>query len=168
MEEKVLLKRSSKGLWTQIILSGLLMCALALFVTWLVSIILNWAPNQGKTTALVTWVLLLAAWAIGSLKLWFDWNFKRYEIAADALIVHAKAGSWGSSQTIYRYESIISVRMTQGFFGKRYGYGDVYITIPKIQNSIVLNDVEDPLNQMMEIQKRLNERNNGATHALVN
>lgn len=168
MDEKYLLKRSSKGLWIQILSGGLLAFLGGLVATWALNGIFSWTPNQGRIVVGVTWVIFFAVWAVTSLKLWLDWNIKRYEIAEDALIIHAKAGSFGTAQTIYRYESIISIRMTQGFFGKRFGYGDVYISIPKIDYPIVMNDIIDPMNQIIQIKQRMGEHNNGATHALIN
>lgn len=158
MEEKVLLKRSSKGLQAQVIISGVATLLIALLATWLIAKLFGWTPNEGGILKTLTWVILIGAWAFSSLKLWSDWRIKRYEIAKDALVVHAKAGKWGSSQTIYRYESIISIRMTQGFLGKRFGYGDVRLTIPKLDGEVIMNDIEDPLTQLEEVQKRIGEK----------
>lgn len=158
MEEKVLLKRSSKGLQAQIISSAIAAVLIALLATWLIGKLFGWTPNEGTGLKVLTWVVLVGAWAVMSLKLWFAWNIKRYEIAKDALIVHAKAGKFGTSQTVYRYESIISIRMTQGFLGKRFGYGDVRLTIPKLDGEVVMNDIENPLVQLAEVQKRIGEK----------
>jgi hypothetical protein len=158
MEEKVLIKRSSKGLQAQLILSGIATILIALLATWLITKLFGWTPNEGTFLKTLTWVFLLGAWVITALRLWSTWRIKRYEVAKDALIVHAKAGKWGSSQTIYRYESIISLRMTQGFLGKRFGYGDVRLTIPKLDGEVVMNDIEDPLVQLEEVQKRIGEK----------
>jgi len=159
MEEKELIRRSPLGLRMQIIVGGITAFFIAILVTWLVGFILGWTSSGGATTKRIVWIGLALAWAVGSLKLWFDWKMKRYEITKDSLIVHAKAGKMGSSQTIYRYESIISLRMTQGFLGKRYGYGDVHLTIPKIEGEVVMNDIENPLIQLAEIQKHMANKN---------
>ena len=166
MEERVLIKRSPKGLRAQIITSGIVIVIGALFASWLTGKLFGWAPNEGQTIKIFIWVFLIGAWIISSLKLWADWNVKRYEIGKDSLIVHAKAGKWGSAQTIYRYESIISLRMTQGFWGKRFGYGDVHLTIPKLEKDVVMNDIEDPLVQLAEVQKRMGEKSPGS-HNLI-
>jgi membrane protein YdbS with pleckstrin-like domain len=167
MEDKILLKRSSKGLQAQIIATGIAAVLIALLATWLISKLFGWTPNEGSFLKALTWIILIGAWAVMSLKLWFEWNIKRYEIAKDALIVHAKAGKFGTSQTVYRYESIISIRMTQGFLGKRFGYGDVRLTIPKLDGEVVMNDIENPVEQLAEVQKRMGERS-GGTHSLIN
>lgn len=158
MEQKTLLKRSSKGLKVQIISLGVAALLLALLATWLLSVVFSITPFQGTTLKIITWVVFIGGWAITATRMWMDWNVKRYEIAQDAFIVHAKAGRWGTSQTIYRYESIISLRMTQGFLGKRYGYGDVHIKIPKLDDEVVMNDIDHPLEQLNEVQRRIGER----------
>ncbi len=162
MEEKTLLKRSSKGLKVQIIALGVAALLLAIITTWLTSILFSWTPNQGRLLITLIWIFFIGGWSFTALKLWMDWNVKRYEIAKDAFIVHAKAGKWGSSQTIYRYESIISLKMTQGILGKRYGFGDVHITIPKLDGEVVMNDIDHPLEQLKEVQRRIGERSSGS------
>jgi hypothetical protein len=98
MEEKTLLKRSSKGLKAQVIALAVMALLLALLTTWLTGILFSWTPNQGRVLKIaLLWVFFCCnGWGFTSLKLWFDWNVKRYEIAKDALIIHAKAGRWGS------------------------------------------------------------------------
>ncbi len=161
MEEKTILKRSSKGLKAQVIALGVASLLLAILTTWLTGLLFSWTPNQGRTLITLIWIFFIGGWGFTALKLWMDWNVKRYEIAKDAFIVHAKAGRWGASQTIYRYESIISLKMTQGFLGKRYGYGDVHITIPKLDGEVIMNDIDHPLEQLQEVQKRIGERTTG-------
>lgn len=79
-------------------------------------------------------------------------RIKRYEIATDTLIVHGKMGTFGSTQAVYLYESIISIRMTQGFLGKKFDYGDIRITMPKIEGELAMNDIDHPAKQMREIR----------------
>ena len=162
MEQTTILKRSPKGLQVQVITLGVAALLLALFGTWASAKLFGWAPNQGFGLKVFIWIVLLAGWGITSIKLWFDWNVKRYEIAKDALIIHAKAGNWGTSKSIYRYESIISLKMTQGVMGKRFGYGDVHISIPKIEHDVVMNDIDHPVDQLSELQNRIRERSIGS------
>ena len=165
--DKTLLVRSKKGLHTQVIVSGILALILVIFAYWIIGKLFSWTPGDGQFLQTLSLVFILGSWAISSLKLWSDWNIKKYEITDEAFIVHAKAGKWGSSQTIYRYESIISIKMTQGFWGKRNNYGDVRITIPKLDKDVVMNDIENPLEQLAEVQKRINDRSAGS-HSLIN
>ncbi|MGB4758725.1 MAG: PH domain-containing protein [Candidatus Saccharimonadales bacterium] len=170
MDEKTLLKRSPRGLQAQVISSAVVTLLIGFLSSWLLNKLLGWTDGGGTTAKAITWLILIVMWAGASLKLWYDWKVKRYEIARDALIVHAKAGKLGMAQTIYRYESIISLRMTQGFLGKQFGYGDIRITIPKIDHEVVMNDIERPSDQLLEIQRRLGERSHrtDSTAALIN
>lgn len=170
MEERVLLKRSPRGLEAQIGISAVVTLVICIFAVWLFGKLFHWTESGGWRLQALTCVVLLFIWAGASLKLWYDWKIKRYEIGRDALIVHAKAGKLGTSQTIYRYESIISIRMTQGFLGKQFGYGDIRVTIPKIEQEVVLNDIEHPIEQLEGIQRRMGGRidNVSATAALIN
>lgn len=155
------IKRSPIGLQAQIIVGLLLVGTIGVLASWLFLTILDWTPNDGKLLVIITWAVLLLGWVGGSVFLWFDWRFKRYEIAKDALIVHARLGIWGSTQTLHRYDMIFKVHMVQGFLGRRFGYGDVQLSIPLVEHPIVLNDVEDPMHQMAQIQKRLGEHSSG-------
>lgn len=166
MEEKTLLNRSPAGLQVQIITIGIVAIVVAVLSIWLISKLFSVVEGSGFALKIMVVLLFAVAWLLGSTKLWFDWHIKRYEIAADALIVYAKAGKLGKSQTVYRYESMISIRTSQNFLGKRFGYGDVFITIPKLDKEVVMNDIENPFEQLAEVQKRMGERSAG-THTLV-
>lgn len=169
MEEKVLIKRSPYGLYVQIVLIGVFALFIGLLATWLFRMLLGWTEGGGARLIAWTWLLFLIVGAIASLKLWFDWRVKRYEVGPEMLIVHAKAGRFGSRSTVYRYESIISLSMAQGMLGKMFGYGDIHLTIPKLDTPVVMNDIEEPEKQLAEIQKRLTDsRDHGSTSSLIN
>lgn len=169
MEDAVLLKRSPRGMQVQIICTGIAALAIGFLASWLLGNLFGWTSSGGTGIKRLVWVALIGIWSVMSLKLWFDWSVKRYEIGRDALLVHAKAGRMGTTQTVYRYESIISIRMAQGFWGKRFGYGDVRITIPKLDGEIVLNDIENPTEQLLHLQNRMNDRaRGGVTSSLIN
>lgn len=167
MEQPMLIKRSPKGLQVQIITIGIVALLLAVLATWLIAKLFTLSSHDGFVVKVAAWGLFACAWFIGATKLWFNWHIKRYEIGKDALIIHAKAGKLGKSQSVYRYESIISVRMTQGLLGKQFGYGDVLLTIPKLDREVIMNDIDHPVEQLAEVQKRMAERPVSAD-ALVN
>lgn len=162
-----MIKRSSKGLQIHIALISLAAIGFGLLASWLTSIVFRPVESNGSLTILIIWLLFVIGWGLGAAKLWLDWRKKYYEIAEDALIVHHKMGWFGSTQTVYRYESIISIRMTQGYFGKQFGYGDVHLSIPKLEHDVVMNDIEHPLEQLAEVQRRIGQRSSD-THSLVN
>ena len=167
MEQPTLIRRSAKGLQVKIVAIGIVAFLSALLASWLLTKLFAMSSSDGLFTKLLVWLLFIGAWALGAAKLWFNWQVKRYEIGKDALIVHSKAGKFGKSQAIYRYESIISMRMTQGLLGKRFGYGDVLLSIPKLDKEVVMSDIDHPAEQLAEVQQRLAERS--ISHdALVN
>ncbi len=170
MEERVLLKRSPRGLEAQLGISALVTLLICLLAVWLFGRLFHWTESGGWRLQALTCIVLFLLWVFAALRLWYSWKIKRYEIGRDALIVHAKAGKLGTAQTIYRYESIISIRMTQGFLGKQFGYGDIRVTIPKLEHEVVMNDIEHPVEQLEEIQRRMGGRidNVSATAALIN
>lgn len=169
MENAVSIKRNPRGMQVQIIGSALGVLVMGLLASWLLDKVFGWTESGGATIKRLTWIVLIVIWGFTSLKLWYNWSVKRYEIAKDALLVHAKAGRLGTTQTVYRYESIISIRMTQGFLGKRFGYGDVRLAIPKLDGEIVLNDIADPLKQLAHLQERMQDSaKGGITSSLIN
>lgn len=166
----MLLKRSARGLEAQIGISAVVTLLICILAVWLFGRLFHWTESGGWRLQALTCIVLLFLWIFAAFRLWYTWKVKRYEIGRDALIVHAKAGKFGTSQTIYRYESIISIRMTQGFLGKQFGYGDIRVTIPKIEREVVLNDIERPMEQLEYMRRRMGGRidNVSATAALIN
>lgn len=160
--KKATLKRSKTGLEIQIIATGFLAILLCVFSFLAFSFLLGWTPNEGFWVKATAVIVILVGWAVSSLKLYLDWNAKRYEITDDAFIVHGKAGRWGSSKAIYRYDSIISVKMTQGYWGKKYDYGNVRLTIPKLDKDIVMYDIEHPLDQLAAVQKQIDKKSSSS------
>jgi hypothetical protein len=167
MQDTQHIQRSSQGLVAQVLTTGVLALLILIFGTLFFSAVFGWTPTEGKLSILLLWIFIVGGWSIAALKLWFSWRAQFYEIGTESLIVHVKAGMWGTAQTIYRYESFISIRMVQGYWGKRFGFGDVYITIPKMENDVVLRDVVDPAGQLSGIQARMAERAS-ASSSLIN
>lgn len=155
----------------QILLMGVGALLVVLLGVWLLEKLLSKSTGGGAGAEMFLVGFVLVAWILASLKLWFDWRVKRYEIGPNDLVVHTKAGWFGSVQNIYRYESVISIRMTQGFLGKSFGYGDIRLSIPKLPDEVVLNDIEDPIHQLAELQHRMGAQATygaaGTTAALV-
>lgn len=163
-----LLRRSRAGLEARIITTGIVALAIGMMATIMFSILFGWTRYQGWFSISITWVVLFLGWVYTALKLKMKWDKIRYEISPDAIILYEKAGKFGGSKTIYRYESIISVRMTQDYLGKKYGYGNVHINIPKLDKEIVLKDVDHPNEQLAALQANIKTRDNAAaTQSLI-
>ena len=162
MHDKQLIQRSNQGLIAQVVTTGVIALLIVIFGTLFFSAAFSWTQTEGKISVLLLWFFIFGGWAFTSLKSWLSWKAQFYEIGPESLVVHVKAGMWGSAQTMYRYESFISTRMVQGFWGKRFGFGDVYISIPKMENGVILRDIADPTVQLSGIQKKMEERSAGA------
>ncbi|MBX4201676.1 hypothetical protein KW803_02155 [Candidatus Saccharibacteria bacterium] len=76
------------------------------------------------------------------------WNDTKYVLGRDALLIKQPNGFTGTTQDIYLYESILSVSFHQGYSGRKYGYGDIEIVIPKLKTSLVLRNVVEPSEQL--------------------
>lgn len=164
----MVLTRNPKGMHVQLIIYAITTLLMGLLLTWLLDNIFGWTSTGGSTIKIISWLILLIAWIVASAKLWFDWNAKHYELSNDALIIDARAGRLGTSRTVYRYESIISLRFSQGYWGKKFGYGDVRVTIPKIETEIVMNDIDMPEQQLAGLQRRIQAHTeSGSTTALI-
>jgi hypothetical protein len=166
-DERVVLQRSKVGLRVQIIGTGILSFLLILFSNYVLGKLLGWTPNEGQFLKLLLTLFIIGGWLVTSIKLYMDWNIKKYEISSEAFIVHGRAGKWGRSKAIYRYDSIISMKMTQGFWGRKYNYGDVRLTVPRLDKDLIMHDINNPIDQLQEVQKRVSEHMNNSANLVT-
>jgi hypothetical protein len=152
------INRSAYSVKVKIFTLGISAFLIALFSSWLLWRIFKLVGPSGYSLIFFVWVLMIGAWGLGSLKLWGDWLTEYYELTPESIILHKKEGKGGKSQEIYRYESIISVRMIQNEWGVKHNYGDVYLTIPKIDKELVLKDIENPLTQLEAVKNRIDSK----------
>ena len=130
-------------------------------------LLLKWAPNLERMIVVLSWIVVAITWCVSSWMSWRKWRAERYEVDQDSINVYQKNGKFGQSKAIYRYESIISARMVQGYWGKKYNYGDIYLTIPKLDREIVLRDVENPDQPMAKVQQVVSSQASGKSNALI-
>jgi uncharacterized membrane protein YdbT with pleckstrin-like domain len=152
------IKKSSKAIQFSILGSLLVVVVLCLFAMLILAIFLSWAPNVEQFMTTIAWVVLLSGWLFASTMQLINWKAKSYEVDAESIRLTKSAGLFKSTKVVYRYESIISVRMDQGFWGKKFGYGNIYFSIPKLDKEEVLKGIENPSLQLEELQKRLHKR----------
>ena len=156
--EKKQNKKSVKALQVSII--GLLSAvfAVSLLASFLLSRLLSWAPNAERSLSIIIWLVLLGIWAVQSLILLNSWKSMEYEADGQSIRLTMPNGMFKSSKTVYRYESILSIRMTQGLFGKKYRYGNIYFAIPKLEKEVALKGIENPSVQLELIQSKLHKK----------
>ena len=164
-----LLHRSRAGLETKVISAGIAALVLGLIAMIAFSLMFSWTQYQGWFLIAGSWLILFFGWGYTAIRSKIRWDRVRYEITPESIIIYEKAGKLGGSKTVYRYESIISVRMTQDYLGKRYGFGDVHIVIPKLDKELILKDIEQPDKQLNSLQANIEARGStAATHSLIN
>lgn len=165
MEQGLPIVRSSEGLRAKIISLGILALVISISLTFIILLLFRLVDNTGIAIVVFTWVILTGAWGLGSLKIWEDWSTEHYELTPDSIIIHKKENNEDISQSIYRYESVISLRLIQSKKGKKHNFGDVYLTIPKISKELVLKDIVDPLDQLAVLKKHIDSRQ--GNHSLI-
>lgn len=104
--------------------------------------------------------VMLAAWVailIRSKK----WDNTHFVLGPDALLITRMRGLMGmTTQDVYLYESIISARVQQSFMGQKYGYGDIELTIPKLERTLILREVANPDQQLLLLKAHMENKGN--------
>ncbi|MEK7594115.1 MAG: hypothetical protein AAB436_00560 [Patescibacteria group bacterium] len=116
----------------------------ALIAAILMRVFINLAFGTYILGGLMTFIIvMMIAWTailIRSKK----WHDTKYLLGQDALLITRPNGLMGITQDVYLYESILSISFRQDYFGKKYGYGDIDIAIPKLNSTLVLANVIEP------------------------
>lgn len=149
------LRKSPKKLEFIFLSTGIGTVILMVFSILSINMLLNWAPRLEQVLSLVAALGLPLLWILQSIGLYLSWNAQTITISEDAIKVSKKRGWMGQSNTVYRYESIVSAELQQTHFGQKYGYGDIILTIPKLENDVVLGNIDLPTKSMDYIQKRI-------------
>lgn len=158
--------RSPKGLQSIILSSGIFALIVILVCFWLLNTLFSWAPNTESLLKLLTVLFLGGTWIVYSTYLALNWSNLQYQIGPDSIIVQKKQGLSGITKTLYRYESIVKVTMRQGHFAKKNNYGDIVMAMPKVEEDIVLKDIDNPLEQLSLIQKKISKHGRDSGHLI--
>lgn len=164
--ETIILRRDAELFKKQVIGGLIFLLGSAIALQLIISMALSWAPVTEKVMSVLVWLTLPVLALVLYITIRIDWKSRYYEISDEAIVIHKKLGLFGNTESVYRYESMISIRMEQNYFGKKWGYGDIRITIPKLEKQVVLRNISNPSQHLAEIQKRLNS-NSVPTHSLI-
>lgn len=106
------------------------------------------------------------------LSLWYlkvEWKHTRYYISSHGLSITSGVGVF--NEEVFRLESIISAKVSQGYMGNHFGYGDIVVDIPKLQDKseVILRDVERPAMVLEDFREqiRMAIEKGGATSNMV-
>lgn len=132
--------------------------AVALIAAILMRILVDLAFGAYLLSGFFTFVtVMLLAW-VAILIRNKKWHDTKYILGQDAILVTRPNGLTGVTQDVYLYESILSISFRQDFFGKKYGYGDIDITIPKLGKTLVLEGVVEPAKQLPHLKAQLEQK----------
>lgn len=94
------------------------------------------------------------------------WKGTHYDLTPEGIVVATGFGDFANKRKIFLYESIITASFNQNYFGKKYGYGDLHVTIPKLEKTLVLKDIDDPSSKLPYLQKHIKNKS-GSNNVLV-
>lgn len=115
---------------------------------------------------IITFLLVMVLTGIASMIFYGKWQANHYLLRAEGIVVTWGFGDFSRKQKLYLYESIISVSINQNYFGKKYGYGDIHVTIPKLDRKLILRDITEPTKQLRLFEQQI-ESKSGAHKTLV-
>lgn len=97
------------------------------------------------------------------------WRNTKYAITEKGITI--KNGVGFLNEEAFRLESIISVRVRQGYLGHHFGYGDVVIDIPKLpgEPDVILHDIDKPATilRLLREQLRITSKSGGSGAAML-
>lgn len=106
----------------------------------------------------LTFLIILFMIGFAAMIYYIKWQSIEYLLGPEAILVTTSVGAVGKKQKVYLYESIISASFNQNIFGRKYGYGDMHITIPKLDQKLILKDVDRPGAQLPFLQDRIKQK----------
>lgn len=155
------MQRSEKAfrLETRMILIGAVITSLLAAI--MVRIFMRLAFDVYLLSGILTFVgVMFVAW-IAVLIRSKKWDGTHFMLGPDALIITRLRGLMGmKTQDVYLYESIISARVQQSYMGQKYGYGDIELTIPKLERTLILREVDDPDQQILLLKAHMENKGN--------
>ena len=87
-----------------------------------------------------------------------SWAKEKYYIRGGLLIVSTKNPLTGSTnEDVYRLDTVITASVTQTAFGKKDNFGDILITIPKLNGNdvLTLKDIVSPRDEILKLHSSL-------------
>lgn len=149
------LRTNIMGLNVVIAKTGIAVLLICVFVTVIFRTVLGLGLNIERYILWALWVLLPGMWLIGSMIARDKWRKTSYKLTDDALVVSRGNMMGGGNRQMYRYDAIIAVDVKQDIWGSRYGYGDVYLEIPRLGRHVVLRAIAEPNEQTKALKSNV-------------
>lgn len=150
--DSVVLQKSQKALAVQLTLYWVSATLVAILAALIFGVIFKFSIGGYNGTRAITFLLVLLLTAIATMIFYGKWQANTYVLRDEGIVVTWGFGDLSRRQKLYLYESIISVSINQEYFGKKYHYGDIHVTIPKLDRKLILKDISHPNQQMKALE----------------
>lgn len=141
------IRLSNSALKIGILSTALAVLCICIFVTILFMTSLNFGSSVETAALLFLWLSLPLMLAVGSLGAVMRKRNTRYTLTENSLIVRYGNIFGSSKEVMYRYDSILSVESDQSKLGNIYGYGDVRIAVPRLNEPVILRGIKIHINK---------------------
>ena len=133
--EPLVLTRNPQAFRVQLFFVAIATLFVGLIAAFVVGSFFKFAIGSYAGSRILTFLVIVFISGFASMIAYIKWNSKEYRLSPEGIVVTGSVGALGKKQKIYLYESIISVSFNQNYFGAKYGYGDMHVTIPKLKKS---------------------------------
>ncbi len=165
--QPIKLSRNPARIRMFIITSGIATFFIIGLGSWFISALLK-STFVNELVIIVLFVLFISCfWGLSTLIMVIKWRATAYMVHPEFVQVERSKTLTQTQTAMYRYESMVSVSINQGYYAKEKSYGDIKLKIPKLDNDVVLKDVNNPVEILQDIQQRINARP-ANVEALVN
>lgn len=145
---------SYDGFKSQVILIGLAVVGICLLVTILFKTVVGFGSHFETVLLVLLWIILPMLWLVWSAVYYTKLHKTRYTLTDDSLVIQ-KSQLLGTVTKHYRYDSILKVEAFQSFLDKNTNHGQVRLSVPRLNNPVILNYVEDPASQAKHIKRHV-------------
>lgn len=125
----------------------------ALFTAILFGTIVHFVIGAYDGSRILTFLIVMAIAGVSILLAYYKWRDDRYVLTEEGILISSSLSPTKKKRKIYLYESIISLSCNQNYFGTKFNYGEIHVTIPKLEDKLILKDVENPEEQLLLLQK---------------
>lgn len=165
MEQRELPK-SQKALHVEITLIAIATTLTAILSGLIIGAFFKFMIGSFNGSRILTFLIVLGIGGIAAMIYYAKWQAQTYILRHEGIVVSNGLGNFSRKQKLFLYESIISVSFNQNYFGKKYGYGNLHITIPKLDQKLILKDVVEPDEQLPLLQQHIQNKA-GTNNVLV-
>lgn len=162
IKEQFTVKPSDAYFKYTLFVSFITIILLCILVTCLLLIVFPLDSKIEGIMIISLWVFLPIFWIIGALILWQQKRDTSYTLTDKSLIILDGTIFGGNRETIYRYDSMLSVESRQGPIGKHYAYGTIYINVPRLDHRLVLRGIPNPHDLARNVKTHVNELSSGS------